>query len=52
MSNDREFHIQNAMLEKHTELTEHWKSVTQSLNNRYKDQVENIIRSIEHCRLG
>lgn len=35
------------MLEKHQELREHWKSVTQPLNNTYEVQVEGIIKSIE-----
>ena len=38
------------MLEKRQELEEHWESVTQTVNNTYKDQVENIIGSIEHIR--
>ena len=35
------------MLEIRQELKEHWESVTQTLNNTYKDQVEDIIKSIE-----
>lgn len=52
MSNNREFHIRNAMLEKHIELTEHWKSVTQTLNNTYEDKVEEIIKSIEDVHIS
>ena len=47
MSNNREFYIQNVMLENHQALKEHWESVTQTVNNTYKDQVEEVIRSIE-----
>ena len=39
--------IEIIMLEKHDELTEHWESVRQTVNNTYKDQVEEIIRSTE-----
>ena len=38
------------MLEEHRELREHWESVTQPLNNTYKDQIEEIIKSIEGLR--
>ena len=38
------------MLEKYQELKEHWESVTQTLNNTYEHQVEDIIGSIEHIR--
>ena len=51
MSNNREFHRihrERTMLEKHQELREHWESVTQTVNNTYKDQVEEIIKSIEN----
>ena len=44
----RRIHV--IMLEKRQELEEHWESVTQTVNNTYKDQVENIIGSIEHIR--
>ena len=50
MSNNRELYIQNIMLEEHTKLREHWKSVTQTLNNTYTDQVEDITGSIEDIR--
>ena len=36
------------MLEKHQELREHWKSVTQPLNNTYEGEVKEIIRFIEN----
>ena len=51
MSNDREFlDIHAALAEKQLKLREHWGSVTQTLNNTYKDQVEDIIKSIEDIR--
>ena len=47
MSNDREFlYIHAALAEKQLELREHWRSITQTLNDTYKDRVQNIIRSI------
>ena len=50
-SNDREFlHIHAALAEEQLELREHWRSVTQTLNNTYEDQVEDIIKSIEDIR--
>ena len=53
MSNNRELlqlHIHAALAEKQKELREHWESVTQTLNNTYKDQVEDIIKYIDDIR--
>ena len=51
MSNDRELlYIHAALAEKQLELREHWRSITQTLNDTYKDRVQDIIRSIEDVR--
>lgn len=42
--------LKNLMLEKHEELKKHWEGVTQTLDNIYKNQVEDIIKSIEDIR--
>ena len=44
---NKELHIRNVMLKKYGELKDHWESVTQSLNNSYKNEIEKKISSIE-----
>ena len=45
---NKELHIGNVMLKKYEELRDHWKSVTQSLNNTYKNEIKKKISSIEN----
>ena len=47
MFNDREFlYIHAALAEKRLELREHWRSVTQTLNDTYKDRVQDVLPTV------
>jgi hypothetical protein len=53
MSNNSELlHMHAAAAEKHLELKKHWDSVTQTLDNRYKSEVERIIRVTESIHIS